>query len=113
MGTPRPFRIVEGELQFHLRPALSASWFVDEARSVSWQKKSLLLPEDTLACALLGGILLVYHNPEQRDTWGPDGVRPRAFSLDGSEWIQSGFLSGKHAKAIRERGIGRLDVMLA
>lgn len=112
VGTPQPFRLSNGELQFQLLPALPASWFASEPRTVFWQGGEESLPANTMACALLGNILLVYHNPDEKDSWGPNGVMPRAMALDGGDWVGSGVLSGKQAQAIRERRIRRLDVML-
>jgi hypothetical protein len=65
---------------------------------------------------LLGGTLVVYHNPLRRDTFGPRAVTPQRYVLtdrDGAiKEVAGATLDATHADAIRAGRIARMDVQL-
>lgn len=108
----QPFTVQEGTLVFALRPALPAEWFTQEEVDVSWREQSVRIPKDAFACALLGSTLLVYRNPDRRDTFGSKAARPVRYLLDDGHEIGAPEISGSLAERIRNREIRRIDVWL-
>lgn len=109
----RPFRLQDGQLVFEPSPALPGDWFTRQPQTVRWKDRSVLIPKNAFACALLGDILLVYHNPKRKNTYGSSGVRPVQYMLDEQQTIDRQFLTEETAKKIRDRKISRLDIHLA
>jgi len=71
-----PFRIDEkGHLILEFRPILPGWLFTKEATQVEWfaqhqEAQNIRLPKDTYAFNFMGSMLVVYHNPKRRDTFG-------------------------------------------
>ena len=108
----RPFALQDGQLTFSIQPALPADWFTSKPVTVDWCGQQVQIPENAFACALLGNILLVYHNPEKRDTFGKNGVRPIKYLLDNQHEVNASVITGEMAGKIRQRNIKRIDVWL-
>lgn len=108
----RPFFIKDGELGFRLSPALPGEWFTKKKKTVQWNGQSVEIPENSFACALLGSILLVYHNPAWRNTYGKNAVRPIKYILDAKHEVADSQITGTMAEKIRQRAIQRIDVWL-
>jgi len=108
----RPFRGHNNDLYFSLQPALPAQWFTQETVSVQWDSDVMEVPENAFACALFGRVLLVYHNPLRRKTYGPNAVKPVKYLLDGQHEISGPEITGEMAHRIRQRKIKRIDVWL-
>lgn len=109
----RPFRLQDGRLVFEPSPALPGSWFTKEPSTIRWKDRSVLIPQNAFACALLGEVLLVYHNPKRKNTFGPSAVRPVQYILDEQTKIENTCLMDEVAQKIRDRKISRLDIDLA
>ncbi len=109
----QPFKMEDGQLIFALQPALPAQWFTEKPVDVRWNEKELQIPENAFACALLGKILLVYHNPTRQNTYGDGAVRPVKYVLDNEHVITASKLTGTSVERIRQRKIQRIDVWLA
>jgi len=107
----QPFRF-DGELQLKLEPILPAEWFTHEPQIVTWRDGEETIPSDAFACAVLGHTLLVYHNPDRRDTFGPQGVSPRRYEFDGAVSWSGDTLPGEIAERVRSRKCKRIDVRL-
>ncbi len=101
-----------GALRLRLQPALPAAWFTTAPQRVRHGARDVELPADTFACTLLGSTLLVYHNPQRRDTYGPAGVRPARYVLDEREEFTGDALPAAAAERIRHRQCRRIDVWL-
>ncbi|HOQ04824.1 MAG TPA: hypothetical protein PKY88_06390 [Anaerohalosphaeraceae bacterium] len=108
----RPFRLDAGRLIFDPAPALPGEWFTKQPHTIRWKDRSFLIPENAFACALLGDILLVYHNPARKNTYGPSSVRPVQYILDEQITITNPYLTEEAAEKIRNRKIERLDIHL-
>jgi len=95
---------------------LAKSLFSTVERVVNPFGTEEILPAHSAACALLGATLLVYINPEGRDTYGQAAVQPcryRLYGRDGSEQIaESQYLERKIAEALRAGRFRRIDVVL-
>ena len=109
----QPFTLQEGQLAFALRPSLPGCWFTEKAVDVRWGDKDVRIPDKAFACALLGSILLVYHNPTAANTYGRAAVGPVKYVLDHECICMPADLVGAVAERIRERRIQRMDVWLA
>jgi hypothetical protein len=108
---PRPFRMDAGRLRLQLEPALPGGWFTTEPRDVEWRGEAVSIPADSLACAFLGDVLLVYRNPERRNTFGEAGARPVRYVLDGDE-VAGSAVAGEPARRVRGRHVSRIDAWL-
>ncbi len=108
----QPFTMREEQLCFALRPALPGKWFTEKAVDVCWNGKEVRIPENAFACALLSDILLVYHNPDRRRTYGVNGVKIHKYLLDNQHEFVASELTGTRAEQIRNRQIQRIDVWL-
>ena len=64
----------DGRLNFKLTPTLPAEWFTTEKTDIEWNGNTAEIDENCFACALLGNILLVYHNTQRKNTFGDSGV---------------------------------------
>jgi hypothetical protein len=102
----------DGDLTFALSPVLPAQWFTEAPVDVQWGDEQIHIPENAFACALLGSILLVYHNPLRRKTYGPNAVKPVRYRLDTQREMTPPEIMGDAAEQIRRRSIRRLDVWL-
>jgi len=110
---PKPFFLKDDQLGFQLTPALPGSWFTQHPRIISFNDKQIELPPNSFACALLGSILLVYHNPQRRDTFGHAPAQPVKIAIDEQPPVQQAQLGPTQANQIRSRQCQRLDVWLA
>lgn len=114
---PQPFVLDNSELAFRPRPLLAETLFTEDERHAEVFGERENLPANSTACALLGNCLLVYLNPERRDCFGPNAVKPSRFELygrDGSrQSVSASQLSGQAAHALRQGQIRRLEVLLA
>jgi hypothetical protein len=108
----RPFREARDGIRLQLEPVLPAAWFTCDAQQMQWRGKPADLPANALGCALLGDILLVYHNEERRDTFGEQAALPARYALDGQPASDGAWLSAPGAEAVRARRVRRLDVWL-
>jgi hypothetical protein len=108
-----PFTLSDaGELQFAANPQLPGSWFTTDEQTFEWRGAQVTLPANSFACALLGDALLIYHNPQRRDTFGQNPARPISYRFDDQPPIQAASLSGANAASLRDRSVARLTVEL-
>jgi hypothetical protein len=117
----RPFQLDSGGcLQFCLQPALPEWLFTHEPKRVRicrdgrWIEEDI--PDKSYAFMMLGSVLVVYRNPERRDTFGENAVRPAEWKisfLNGDiKLVNSETLDDKIAKQIRNRDVDRIDALL-
>ena len=104
-----------------LEPILPKWLFTTEPRMVLLDRDSrppekVTIPRDCYACMFLGSILLVYHNPLAKDTFGSHGVKPCSYRLlfaDGrSQEITGAKIPAPFAEQVRQRLVTRIDVEL-
>jgi hypothetical protein len=120
-GAARMFSLAAGgALQCRLQPILPATYFTRAATTRVLQRgtatQTVTIPKNACAFVLLGGTLVVYHNPLRRDTFGPRAVTPQRYVLtdrDGAiKEVAGATLDATHADAIRAGRIARMDVQL-
>jgi hypothetical protein len=111
---PNPFVFEQGQLRFKPEPVLAKSLFSTDERIVTLFDTEETLPAHSAAYALLGATLLVYINPEFRNTFGQAAVKPcryRLYGRDGSEQtVESPYLKGEIAEALRDGRFRRVEV---
>jgi hypothetical protein len=121
MVGPEPFFLnQEGGLQLRFRPALPGWLFTKQiakiqlVRDNKWQW--LELPAKTFSFMFLGDILVTYHNPSLKDTFGTGGVSPVKWTVvesDGNSRIfNEPILEGDFAHKIRDRRVKTIDIEL-
>jgi len=109
---PHPFFLKDERLNFHLKPLLPGQWFTKGQKTVTWHQEQVDIPANCFACALLGQILLVYHNDSRADTFGQSAVRPVKYLLDGKREIEGQSLDSEFAEWVRQRKYDRIDIWL-
>lgn len=121
MAGERPFSLDERDrLVLRLRPQLPAAMFTREPEDITlWRNgRALRLnrPADSVSFMFLGSVLVTYHNPKRRSTFGPDRVVPIAWRLTYSDGrtvtVDGPELVGKSAEDVRARRVRLLDVTL-
>jgi len=118
---PRAFSVDgSGELGFALNPVLP-SWLFTEAE----QKTNILVdgvmteistPSNSFTFMFLSDILVTYHNPTQKDTFGENAVKPQSWVLtdvEGQTQTYDGANLGQNfAQKIRSKQIRRIEITL-
>ncbi|MFI3137846.1 MAG: hypothetical protein QX197_13810, partial [Methylococcaceae bacterium] len=112
-----PFVFEDGTLLFRPAPVLSKTFFSTSEHCVNPFGFEEIVPEDSVACALLGATLLVYINHERQDTFGDAAVKPCRYLLHGRndniQAVEAPHLEGQTAEALRQGQFRRVDVVLA
>jgi hypothetical protein len=79
-----------------------------------WQQ--LELPANSFSFMFLGNILVTYHNPKCKDTFGSNGVSPSKFIVvdagGNSQIFNQATLNSDFAIKIRERRVKKIDIEL-
>jgi len=118
---PRLFSLdSQGHLTMTLKPVLPAWLFTRKesefALLVQDGKDPVSLPANSFSFMVLSEVLISYHNPKMRDTYGPQAVLPRSYRLTYTDGRTKTFdevgLSADAAQAVRSRLVRRIDVEL-
>lgn len=113
----RPFVFEDGELIFRPQPSLSHTLFTQQERLAQPFGADEWLPAHSASCAFLGDTLLVYTNPQRRDTFGTHATAIQTIALygrDGSvQTVRAAELRGAAALALREGRVRRIELALA
>ena len=93
----------EGELNLRFKPALKAWLFTKK--------------DNTYSFNLLGKVLVVYHNPKRKDTFGRQAVRPVKITFNDKDGnpieLFSDTIPRPFALQVRLRQINRIDILLS
>jgi hypothetical protein len=115
-----PFELRDdSSLQLSFRPSLTADFFTKAVTKVpylspsgKWGKVSL--PQDTYAFNFMGRILVVYHNPGRKDTFGPKAAQVTRMALRytsrKTEEIKGAVIPSPYAEQVRSGRVERIDV---
>lgn len=117
-----PFRQdKEKKLQLEFNPILPRWLFSRKRNSYDYylkndKKVKLELPKNSYAFNFLGTMLVVYHNPKGKDTFGRNRVRPKRIRLYEQKGkvtkIDSPIIKAPLAQRIRARDFVRADIYL-
>jgi hypothetical protein len=117
----KPFYIdEEGNLILRFTPALPGWLFTQQLRKIKLyqenQWRDVEIPAKTFSFMFLGEILVTFHNPDLKDTYGPNGVSPAHWTVvdlsDNTQTFSSDSLSGDIVKDIRNRKVKCIDIEL-
>lgn len=108
----QPFRFLDGRLSLALSPKLPAGWFTEDACSIQWKGMEIKIPENALAGAFLGDILLVYVNDARKNTYGPSAVHPTHIACDSGKPVSFEELLPEQVERIRRREFAVMTVWL-
>ncbi len=118
---PRPFRLTDEVLEFAPEPLLPGWLFTEEPATATYidptdGSSEVDVPAGSFAFRFMGRGMCVYVNPDRRDTYGPDGVRPAAFEFEfrnGRTFtVESSAVRGADADALRAGEVRHLRVLL-
>ena len=120
---PDPFVFADGQgLAFRLRPALPGGFFTKTAGQTSYlawdgKTRAVSYSAGNYMFLLMGRMLVVYHNPARRNTFGERAVKVTGMQLTPSSGespvrIDGDFVGAPYAEDIRNGKIERLDVYL-
>jgi len=115
-----PFFMKNGKLCMKLEPKLQGSMFTEKPCTVNIPAReenySIDLPANSFLCTFLGKILLVYNNPERKNTFGDNAATISGITLtykNGEKILIDGnVVSEPHSMDIRDFKISRIDVSL-
>lgn len=127
-----PFYIEEGQLCLKLKPQLMGSLFIkkkevvknydhiDIAGDFSFYKENLvqeiILPVNCLLFKFLGKVIVVYHNPGRKNTYGKNGVKIQKMELtyfnNEKQEITGDVLREPYSYDVRNGRIKRIDAYL-
>ncbi|MBW8002757.1 MAG: hypothetical protein FVQ80_12165 [Planctomycetes bacterium] len=107
-----PFYIEDEKLNFVLAPAIPGDWFTTKQTTANFKGKTVDIAANSFACALLGDILLVYHNESRKDTFGDSAVKPVKYVFDTDQQVDNTTIGPELAHIIRDRRVNRIDVYL-
>ncbi|MCD4780572.1 MAG: hypothetical protein K8S27_08510 [Candidatus Omnitrophica bacterium] len=107
-------------LNLIFKPALAGWLFTDQDTLIGFlnhehQWEEVSLPANIYAFNFLGSMLVVYHNPKRKDTFGPDQARVSGIHLTytGKKKpvvVNSARISAPHAQDVRDKRVSRIDV---
>jgi len=105
-----PFFVNErGELNLRFRPALPSWLFTKKAQKG--------FPKNTYAFKFLGKTIVVYHNPDMKDTVGEKPAKVSSMTLEYDDGrkidIRQNYISQPHSCDIRDRKVKRIDIYLS
>ena len=119
----RPFQVnAKGNLILKFEPALAAWLFTKSKTSLTimndrFERIPVTLPKNTYAFKFLGKVLVVYHNPKVRPTFGAKGVSVQTIELTyiGKKEkisVAKAYLEGVQAQDVRQGKVSRIDLLL-
>ncbi len=107
----------EKKLTLAFRPVLPAWLFTTQETAMEWNdiREKVALPANTYAFNFLGKILVVYHNPRRKNTFGQQKASIKSIRLtypDRKKQIDldQPVIGFPHAQQIRNREVERIDV---
>ena len=116
---PQPFKMQEGELVYQPQPTLKADLFTTTAKEVTLQiseteRTTVEVPANSFAYRFLGQTLVVYHNPERKNTFGEDKAEIKKYQVERKTGeqieVEAAVISSSLAKEIRAGEVKQIDV---
>ncbi|MGM0378610.1 MAG: hypothetical protein ACQEQE_02590 [Bacillota bacterium] len=117
----KPFNYENNELVFKPNPVLTKKLFTESESKASinfdeLNYKQFSLPKNTYTARFLGQTLIVYHNENRKDTFGPNACQINKYILtykNGTKVnVNKPILKGEDAKDLRKGLITKLDIIL-
>ncbi len=109
----RPFFIDnQGELCLQFRPLIKKDLFIKTPLSFKMEGEVINLPRNTFSFKLFSSILVVYHNPNRKDTFKAKVKRIKIKSQQKTFILNSDIITSPLSYDIREKKIKRIDIYL-
>ena len=111
-----PFSIdSDGRLCLKFSPALKGEMFTFSRKTIDFQGKEIVIDKDCFAFSLFASTLIVYHNPERKDTYAADcRIRKMVIETASDKHIIEGdTINYPLSEAVRKGDVSRIDVHLA
>ncbi len=116
----KPFALnKEKQLELSFSPILEGNLFTTKETKVEYtirdEIKSADLPKDSYAFNFLGSILVVYHNPQRKNTFGDEKATIKKIQLiyvdsDKPIELSTEIIPSPYAQDIRDKTVGRIDI---
>jgi hypothetical protein len=112
----------KGRLKLRLCPILPDWMFTRKKNTCQYftgdgKEISLTIPANAFAFKLHGRTLVVYHNPNRKDTFGDGAVKPSSYELTYANGknakVAGDTLDTQHALDVRSGLIDRIDIVLS
>ena len=108
------------ELVLALNPALKADMFTREPSDIRYidsteKWNDVVLPENVYAFLLFGSTLVVYHNPNRKDTYGSkkgeiSNIKLSYYDKTPQVDINSSLIEAPYSLEVRDKKVARIDV---
>ncbi len=118
----RPFSLdADGEPTLRFAPTLPGHWFTEKRTSRTYIDKegierSVTIPGNSFAYLFLGKTLVVYANPQRRNTYGAGSAKVRRIRWDDRDGspvtIDGDTIPAPYAREIRDGFVARIDIEL-
>ena len=120
---PEPFKFSkrDNELIYAPRPALKADLFTRESKKAWLQittekAREVEIPENSFAHRFLGSIMVIYHNPGRKNTFGDNKAVISGYKItaekDREIEVNAAEIKGELAHKIRNQKIKQIDIFL-
>ncbi len=113
----------DNELTLQLKPVLSEKLFTKKETTVRYLDAKgrwvdLVLPKDTYSFNFLGDVLVVYHNPSRKDTFGKNAacIQEVVLTYPNLKFpvrLKGGIVGAPYAQDIRNHKVSRVDVFFS
>ncbi|MEA3286152.1 MAG: hypothetical protein U9Q77_02080 [Candidatus Marinimicrobia bacterium] len=121
IGSNPFFTSKSSELHFTLKPVIPDWLFTSRERQINISREGtaeqVSIPANSFSFMFLGKILITYHNPTRKNTWGENGVAPMCWKVvdeNGiTHQISGTTIDNTYASLIRDRKIHRIEVELS
>jgi hypothetical protein len=110
----QPFFIdKEGKLCIKFSPILKKEFFTTHKEEIVFKGKEIILDKDCFAFKLFSSILVIYHNPKQKDTFKNCKIKTIVLEKDREKHIiNSSIIPSPFSYLIRKKRIDRIDIYL-
>jgi len=118
---PKPFKLNNDELIYSPEPALKSDLFTTRSKQVKLQvseteSEEIEIPENAFAHRFLGHTLVVYHNPDRKDTFGQNKAEIKRYVVTTERGtkikVEATDIKGALAHRIRDLEIKQIDIFL-
>lgn len=110
-----PFGIDDdGELTIKFSPILKSELFTKEEKAIRFNAREEIVEKDCFAFKLFSETLVVYHNPQRRDTFNKNCSIDKIIVTEGGKkyTVEGSVIKSPLAQKIRAAKVSRIDIYL-
>lgn len=114
----QPFKMKEGDLIFKPKPILKGDFFSKSEEEIQrcprGKMEKHIIPENSFICSLFAKVLVVYHNPDRKDTYHDTRIKSYKLTMETGEikTIDNCELNFTYSSQLRKGEINRIDIYL-